>query len=183
MTFELFGQEFGMLYIVSQVFALVAMMLSLYAFQKKEKMKILNFTIVSATCSTLHYLFLGAWPGVMAKAISVVRNAFAAYETHNRRVAKLVPFVFVFLYVMMGFLTYQSPISLLPVLAAVICTLAIYFVDAKKLRYVAALTSGMWLIYGVLVFSIMGVVAEAVFIVNDLVTIYRYRKKPRRKKR
>ena len=179
MTFELFGQEFVVFYLISQIFALAALILSLCAYQKKKKVQILNYTVVSAICSVLHYLFLEAWSGVATKGVGVIRNIFAAYETHNHKVSKLAPFIFVLFYIVMGFLTYQSPASLLPVLAASIYTLGIYFLDARRLRYIAVLTSGLWLVYGIIVFSIMGAVAEAIFIVNDLVAIYRYRRKPR----
>ena len=177
MVFELFGQEFGVFYILSQVFALAATILSLYAFQRRKKIQILNYTVISATCSVLHYLFLGAWAGASTKAVGVVRNIVAAYETHKRKTFKFVPFVFVLFYVIAGVFTYQSPISLLPVISASIYTIGIYFCDARRLRYIAVLTSGLWLIYGVCVFSIVGVISETIFIMNDLLAIWRYRKK------
>ena len=184
MQFELFGQEFGVFYIVSQLFALAATFLSLYAFQRKKKVQILNYTVVSATCSVLHYLFLGAWSGVAIKAVGTARNIFAAYETHRHKTSKLAPLIFVLFYIVAGIFAYQSPISLLPVVAACIYTIAIYFGDAKKLRYTAVFTASLWLIYCACVFSIVGVVSEAAFIISDLAAIYRYRnKKSKNKKR
>ena len=183
MQFELFGREFGLFYIVSQLFALTATILSLYAFQRKRKVQILNYTVVAATCSVLHYLFLGAWSGVATKGVGVARNAFAAYETHRHKTSKLAPLIFVLFYVVAGIFSYESLISLLPVVAASLYTIAIYFGDAKKLRYVAVLTSGLWLIYGICVLSIVGVISEAIFIVNDLVAICRYRGKKKKNKK
>ena len=183
MQFELFGQEFGVFYIVSQIFALAATILSLYAFQKKKKVQILNYTVVAAACSVLHYLFLGAWSGVATKSVGTVRNIFAAYETHKRKTSKIAPLVFVLFYVVAGIFAYQSPISLLPVVAASIYTIAIYFGDAKKIRYTAVLTAGLWLVYSACVFSIVGVLSEAIFITNDLVAIYRYRGKKKQLKK
>ena len=87
-------------------------------------------------------------------------------------------------YIVAGIFAYQSPICLLPVVAACIYTIAIYFGDAKKLRYTAVFTASLWLIYCACVFSIVGVVSEAAFIISDLAAIYRYRnKKSKNKKR
>ena len=186
--------NFDAFYLISQIFALAATILSLYAFQRRKKVQILNYTVVAALCSVFHYLFLGGWSGAATKAVGVVRNIVAAYETHRwkdgahkredkthkRKALKLIPFAFVAFYVIAGVFTYQSPISLLPVLAASAYTLGIYFCDAQRLRYVAIATSGLWLIYGACVFSIVGVVAEAIFIVNDLLAIRRYREKDSR---
>ena len=162
MQFELFGQEFGAFYIVSQIFALAATILSLYAFQRKKKIQILNYTVVAAVCSVFHYIF-------------------AAYETHRRKTSKLAPLVFVLFYVVAGIFAYQSPISLLPVVAASVYTIAIYFGDARKIRLIAVFTASLWLIYSACVFSIVGVVSEAAFIACDLVAIYRYRGKKGKK--
>ena len=181
MQFELFGQEFGAFYIVSQIFALAATILSLYAFQRKKKIQILNYTVVAAVCSVFHYLFLGAWSGVATKGVGTVRNIFAAYETHRRKTSKLAPLVFVLFYVVAGIFAYQSPISLLPVVAASVYTIAIYFGDARKIRLIAVFTASLWLIYSACVFSIVGVVSEAAFIACDLVAIYRYRGKKGKK--
>jgi len=183
MDFVLFGREFDVFYLVSQGFALAAMILSLYAFQRRKKVQILNYTVLSAVCSVFHYLFLGAWAGVATKGVGVVRNVFGAYEASKHKTSKIAPLFFVSFYIVSGFFTYDSPISLLPVVAASLYTIAIYFGDASKLRRVAVLTSGLWLIYDICVLSIVGIVAEAVFIFNDLIAIYRYRKKKKAKKR
>lgn len=183
MQFELFGHEFGIMYLLSQIFALLATLFSLYAFQRRRKVQILNYTVIAAACGALHYLFLGAWSGVATKTVGTARNMVAAYETSQQKTFKIVPLVFVLFYIVAGILAYESPISFLPVIAACIYTVAIYFGDAKKIRYVAALTTFLWLIYGVYVVSIVGVLSDVVFIINDLVAIYRYRKDKKRKRR
>ena len=174
--------NFDGFYLISQIFALAATIISLYAFQRRKKIQILNYSVVEAILGAFHFLFLGAWSGMVTKIVGATRNAFAAYETHKHKTSKIVPWVFVLFYVVSGIIAYKSPVSLLPIVSATIYTLAIYYLDAKKLRYVAVLTSGMWLIYGVCIFSIMEIIADSVYIVNDLIAIYRFRKKPARKR-
>lgn len=183
MQFELFGHEFGIMYLVSQAFALAALILSLIAFQKRKKVQILDYTIIAAICSVFHYLFLGAWSGVATKGVGVVRNVFADYEARRHKTSKIAPLIFVTFYIIMGFVTFESPISILPVISASIYTIAIYFGDASRIRYTAILTSGLWLVYDIFVLSIVGIVAESIFIINDLTAIYRYRYRPGQKKR
>lgn len=182
MQFEIFGHEITLFYLISQLFALAATLFSLYAFQRRRKSQILNYTVIAAACSVLHYVFLGAWAGAGSKGVSMVRNALAARDARLHRVSRLAPLIFVALYIVAGFFSYESPASILPVVGSCVYTVGIYFGDARRLRYVVVLASAIWLVYDILVFSIVGIAAESIFILNDLVAIYRYRqRKPHRK--
>ncbi|MBR3249016.1 YgjV family protein [Candidatus Saccharibacteria bacterium] len=175
--------EFDIFYLISQGFALAALILNLYAFQKRRKIQILNYNVVGTLCSVFHYLFLGAWAGVATKAVGTARNVFGAYEIHKHKTSKIAPLVFVAFYVISGFITYNSPASLLPIVASCIHTIAVFIGNAQRLRYVATLASMLWLIYDVIVISIVGVVAEVIFIVNTMLAIYRYRDRKKHEKR
>ena len=168
-------------YLLSQIFALAATILSLLAFQQRKKIQILNYTVVAAICSVLHYVFLGAWSGVATKSVGVTRNIFAAYETGKQKTSKIAPLFFVTCYITMGIITYVSPASLLPVAAASIYTIAIYLENAERIRKVAVFTASLWLFYNIFVFSIVGIISEVIFIANDLVAIYRYRHQRKKK--
>ncbi|MBR2767053.1 YgjV family protein [Candidatus Saccharibacteria bacterium] len=174
------GHDFGLLYVVSQFFALVGTILSLLSVQQKKKVQILNYNTLASASAILHYLFLGAWTGVAIKIVSATRNATAAYAAHKQKKPKVLPFVFVIFYAISGCLTYESVFSLLPTFGVIVFTVVIYLGEAKTIRYVAGFCSLMWLIYNVYVFSLVGVVSELVYIGNDLAAIYRYRK-PKRK--
>lgn len=179
MMFEgLANQDFGVFYVVSQVFALVAFICDIVAIQLKKKSYLLNMDTLAAFFSTLHYAFLGAWPGMVSKIITTVRNGLAAYESSkNRKSHKVLPLIFVAFYIVMGIITYSSPFSLLPILAPSIYAIVIYTCDVKVVRYASVLTCILWLIYDIFVFSIVGILSQVVLIVNGLVAIWRYRKK------
>ena len=171
------SQELGTFYIISQIFAIVSVILDLIAIQRRRKATLLNVSVVSAFCAFLHYAFLGAWAGIVSKIITIVRNAIAAGETsHRRQSPKLLPVIFVGLYIVAGFFTFESACSLLPILAPSIYTIAIYTTNVTKIRYVAVLADSIWLVYNISIFSIAGMIAQVLLITNDLIAIWRYRK-------
>ena len=176
MANDLLGNDFGIFYIISQFFALVALLCNLYAVQRRKKVQLLRLDTAAAICSTLHYLFLGAWSGVAAKSVSTVRNFIAFYEARCHKTSKLLPIIFVSFYVVIGMISFNSPFSLLPIIASSSYTIAIYISDISKIRYVALFATTLWLIYNIYVFSIVGIASDSIFIVNDLVAIYRYSK-------
>lgn len=173
---QLANFDFGVFYIISQLFEITGATLSLYAMQRKKKTQILNYTVLAATCGIFHYLFLGAWSGVATKIVSASRNTVAAYEAHKHRVSKSWPIIFVALYIIGGIFTYSSPLSILPVAATSIYTIAIYIGNESVIRKTALFTSALWLIYNICVFSIFGIIMQVIFIINDLLAILRYKK-------
>lgn len=178
----IFGHESNLFYLCSQFFAITAAVFSLFSVQQCKKTKILDYTVAAGLFSVLHYLFLSAWSGVLSKAVSSVRSAIADYETRHHKNYKLLPFAFVFAYIVLGVPTFDSPYSLLPIIAPSAYTIAIYFGNVSQIRYTALFSSVLWLIYDIFVFSVAGIVTELIFMLNIFVAIYRYRKKNHRRK-
>ena len=170
-------------YLVSQAFALAATICSLIAVQKRKKVQLLKFNTLSSLCAIFHYAFLSAWPGMITKFIATIRNGIATYEASRNKTSKLIPVIFVAFYIISGIFSFNSWYSLLPTAAASIYTVAIYRVDVSKIRKYALLGSSLWLLYNICVFSVVGIVAESIFIVDDLTAIYRFRKKKKKSKK
>ena len=178
-----FSNGVSVFYIISQVFALASLIFDLIAVQRKKKSSLLNMDTMAAFCSFLHYAFLGAWAGIVSKIITTIRNAIAAERAaHKRKNIKLLPFVFVVAYIIVGCFTFKSPFSVLPIIAPCFYTIVIYTSDVKRIRYAIVITNILWLIYDISVFSVMGIVAETILIINGLVAIYRFHKKARKKR-
>ena len=180
---DIFGQGFGVFYVISQIFALASFIFDLVAAQQKKKASLLNMDTMAASSSLLHYAFLGAWAGMANKIIAVIRNALAAYMASKKRKApKSLPLIFVIAYIIFGIFTFNSAYSLLPTIASSIYSIVIYTTsDANKIRYTIIITSTIWLVYNICVFSIVGIITQVILLVNDLIAIWRYRKKSARK--
>lgn len=170
-------------YIISQIFALGGLIFDLIAIQRKRKTTLLNMDTMAAFCSFLHYAFLGAWAGMISKLVTTVRNAIAASETARKhKNSKILPIIFIVIYIVIGFFTFDSAFSVLPILAPCIYTVAIYTSDITKIRYVSVLTRVLWLIYDISVFSAAGIVAQIILMINGIIAIYRYAKKSKEQK-
>lgn len=177
------SHDFGVFYLVSQVFALAALILNLFAVQRRKRIQLLKMDSVAAFCSVLHFLFLGAWTGAASKVVSLTRDIIATHETRKRKKSKILPIFFVILYIIIGLITFKTPLSILPMAAPIIYTMAIYLGDISKIRISAVFSTVLWLLYNIFVFSIVGMASDAIFIINDLCAIYRYRKKRRKRKK
>lgn len=183
---ELFDASNGItvFYAVSQVFALASLVFDLVAMQRKRKPTLLNMDVMAAICSFLHYAFLGAWAGMVSKAVTTARNGIAAYNSSKKiKTPRVLPLVFIAIYIVIGCFTFKSPLDILPILAPCIYTVVIYMCDITKIRYAGVATAVIWLIYDICVFSIVGVVTKIILIINDSIAIYRFRKKKKKSKK
>lgn len=176
--------SFDLFYLLSQVFALGDKVFSLVAMQRRRKKNILQFNTLAASCGVFHYALLGAWPGMITKAISATRNGLATYKASKMRTSVFIPVLFVVLYIVIGIYSFKNWASLLPIAAATIYTIAIYRTDASRIRKAALVGTTLWLIYNICVSSVVGMVGDVVIIINELIAIYRYRarKEVRRKR-
>lgn len=173
-----FSDGINTFYLVSQAFALASFIFNIIAMQRKRKPTLLNMDVMAGFCAFMHYAFLGAWAGMISKFISTIRNAIAAYiSSKNLKTPKILPIVFVALYIAIGFFAFDSPLTILPILAPCVYTIAIYTCDITKIRYAGLATAIIWLIYDICVFSVVGATAQTILIVNIIIAICRFRKK------
>ena len=115
------------------------------------------------------------------KIVTTARNGIAAYDASKKRKSlKILPIIFVLAYVVMGIITFGSVLSLLPMIAACVYTVTIYWCDVKKIRYAYVFSNAIWLVYNVYVFSLVGIIAQIILVINGLIAVYRYRKKHRK---
>lgn len=177
-----FSNGISVFYAISQFFALASLVFDLLAAQRKKKSMLLNMDTMAAFCSTMHYAFLGAWPGMLSKAVTTVRNAIAAGRAaHKRKNSKVLPLIFVVIYIVIGIFTFESVFSILPIVVPCVYAIVIYSCDAKAIRYAIVLLGIVWLMYDIYVSSVMGVVAQSIIIINGIVAIYRFRKSEKKK--
>ena len=173
--------EITVAYIISQVLAFIAFLFNISAYQLKKKSQILSFTITANALNLIHYILLGAWSGMATKIIAVTRDSYVIYKDKKSLKGILPLVIFISAYVVMAIITYESPLSLLPLLAAVLYTVGIYKGNDQRVRIAAASTCVLWLIYNISVFSIAGAVGDVFIITSNVVAYYHYAKKSKGK--
>ena len=140
------------MYILSQVIGLVALVITLVSYHLDTKKKIFKSMCIANVCDMIHYLFLGAYSGFLTKVIAFIRNIFIVEKEEHRNLNNVCfLFVFIFLYLVFGILSYDGIISLFPCFAAIIYIIVVWNGDEGKVKFIAFLCYFLWLIYNVFV--------------------------------
>ena len=164
------------IYLISQLFALVAFIISLLAFHKSEKIKIFETANVSVIFNLIHYFLLNAYNGFFTKLLALFRNSFIIYKDKKKINSNLFFVIFIILYLLVSIFTYKNIYSILPSIAGIIYLVVIWNGNELAIKKVGCFCYFLWLVYNIFVFSIMGIVSSVVAIISTFVAVLNYQK-------
>lgn len=167
--------QFDAIYIFSQILAFLSLILMIFAYQQKNKPRILKFTLTSDALYAIHYIILGAWSGVATKLISVIRDFYIIYK--GKEIKKIAPLmIFICAYVVVSITTFSSFLSILPLCASVVYSIGIYNGNEQRMRITTIICCMLWLIYNISVFSVAGMMSDISIAISNVIAYCRYRK-------
>ena len=158
--------------IIAQTLGFIGFIISLLAFHKKKKEKILGNMILSNIFDLIHYLLLGAYSGCVTKLLAIFRNSFVIFKDRYEALSSnIFLYIFILLYVISGIWTFENLWSIFPIISAIIYAVAIWRGNELTLKKAACAGYFLWLIYNILVLSISGIVSNIVSICSLFIAI------------
>lgn len=159
-------------YIISQIFAFSALVVSLLAFHRKKKEDLLKTSLVGNVLNIIHYLLLGAYNGCFTKVLAFLRNSFVIYKDKKKIKSKVYLIVFLVLYILVSVYTYKNIYSILPSISAIIYLIALWYGDELIIKRVGCFGYFLWLLYNIFVFSVVGIISNIVSIISTFIAAY-----------
>lgn len=162
-------------YILSQVFSACAYIIFPLTFLTRNKKNILLLNILNSVFYLLSYLFLAGYSGVIVNAISIVRGItfFIVGELYQKKEYYSLTF-FVVATITLSIVFYRSWVDILPMIAGVSFTYAIWQKNVEVYRWIVVIGSVLWITYNVLIFSIVGMIGEAACLVVETIILIVY---------
>lgn len=158
--------------IIAQVLGFIAFVISLLAFHKNKKEKILGSMILSNIFDLIHYLLLEAYSGCITKLLAICRNIFVIFKDKNKTLSSnIFLYIFILAYIISGILTFENIWSIFPIVSALIYAVAIWKGNELTLKKAACFGYFLWLIYNTLVLSISGIISNIVSICSLFIAI------------
>ena len=164
------------MYIVGQIFGVIAIILGFVSYQMRTKRQILFVLSVTAVSFCIHYFMIGAYSGMAMNAVNIVRNVVYDKRSAANKNGFIAPAVFAVIQTVVCIMTWEAWYSVFVLFGLVINTVCVSFADPQKVRKSILVTSPLVLTYDALAGSIGGSIYEAVAIVSAVVGIFRNRK-------
>ena len=156
-----------------QFVGFIALIFALLIFQVNDRKSMLKFHAIASLFFAAHYLMLGAIAGALVSIINVLRS-YCFFKSEGKKFYKLVPIIFITVFVIAIILSWQGWASLLPMASAIVGTLAFWQNKPRRIRAFSLLISPLWLIYDALVCSYPGMITELFMLSSNIVGVCRY---------
>jgi len=155
--------------IIAQAVGILAsgFVISGWSSKKDKKLKII--LCCGAFLFAVHFYMLGAFAAMIVSAINILRIGLSL-KFHKSNALCLT---FIISYLIAGFITYQSPIDILPIISSSIGTISMYLLSGVTFRYISMIPSLSWLTHNIIVMSIGGIITEIFVLIGLLSAIIR----------
>lgn len=146
-----------------------------FSYQFNKNKSLFKVQIVSFIFYFLHFLLLKAFTGALSSLAALLRLCFLVSnrkDFHSKRACVFLCLV----QVLVGIITFEGFISILPVIANVSLTIAGFSNSPKQIRLTGLIiNSPLWIIYDIVVGSWAGVIDELITEVSIIISMFRYR--------
>ncbi len=171
-----FEMNWGIEYILSQVFTIIMYVLMAITYYMKNRKAILMVSFASLIANVIAYILLNAWSGLAMCIVAMLRNIiFLVDEKRNGKrneISKKDIVILVVLYVISGIsaiFTYEGFFSLLSVFATMLYTYSVWQKKTEVYKFCGIPVGILWILYNCYVKSIFGVILEMVLLVNSII--------------
>ena len=158
--------------IVSYIFGFIAIICLIISFQINDGKSLFKYQIISSFSSFFQYLLIGSLMGAFMNLVAGIRNF--VFRRYNNKIPLYVLIIFIFLITFLSMIGFKDDISLLPMLAVLSYSFALWTLDLRLIRLIDVLASILFLIYDVYVFSVTGFILHFLEMCSSLVSIYRF---------
>ena len=163
-------------FIIAQSLGIVATILFILSYQVKSNR--LLFLIQAVACGVfgVQYLLLGAYSGCLSQVYVIIRNLMLSRYNQWAWVRfKGWVVVFAGFAVLITYLTWDGPISLLPMGIIIAGTISMWTNNAGVIRLVGLIfVSPPWIVYDFIVGAYSAIINEVIIIASVLYSIYRF---------
>lgn len=151
-------------YILSQILVIVYYLIYSYTFHLKDSNKILILGIIATIISSLSYMLLSAYTGMIMCFIAIIRNLL--FKKDKESTSALI--IIIILTIIGSIFTFDSYFSLFNVIATLIYTYALWQKDSKIYKLLGVIVNGLMTIYNIYIKSILGVILISIAFISSI---------------
>ena len=155
-------------YIISQILTLILYSFLGISYLQKNRNKVLILNIIVDILHIAAMCLLKGYSGAAMGLVSLYRDIFLLIYSKKRNCKNRDIFILitsVILIIIFSFATYNGIFSMLSIVATLITTFAIWQKNVKYYKFFGIISSLLWILYNVFVFSVVGIVLESIIFI------------------
>jgi len=161
--------------LTAQLIGMLALIIIVISYQFDDRKKLVFLQFFSGIFFSVHFLMLGAYTGGIINIVGVIRAAIYFYKGKYPWSSSVTwPIAFSAVSVIIGVVTWQNMLSLLPALAFICTSIALWTQNTKLTRIFCLSSSVLFIFYNFASASYSGVITEAIAICSLLIAFIRF---------
>ena len=157
-----------------RVLGIIGLILCIIPFQFEKHKHIVLCKMVSEISFAFQYILMGAYTGALGDLVSGLRNfLFYKFVEAKRSTVPLI-IAFSILVVVIGAMSWNGAISLLPVVAKVLTTISYGMKNERLLRIITLPSCIFWILYNVTVGGWEAMIGDFLSLCSILIAIYKF---------
>lgn len=162
------------------LFGIGGILANIMIFQQKNRKRLLTVKLLADISWATHYALLSAWSGAAVCGIGIVRESVFLNRPRKWANSPCWLILFFLCSLVSAVLTWQSVFSILPAVASTLSILSFWIGNPKLTRWLQIPISLSFLTYNVTVFSVTGIVNEALTLTSIVIAFIRLAKEPQK---
>lgn len=155
-----------------QILGYCATVLGITAFLQKDDMRLRGFISAMSVLLITHFILMGSYTAALSAALAASRWWLTIFPWVRSRGRYFVPF-YVCAFLTTAFFTYERWFDLLPPMASIGGTFALFYLHRLKMRLVLMCGGSLWCLHNVMALSYGPAVMEAFMIVSNITMMTR----------
>ena len=155
--------------IIIQSIGIIAYIILMWSYYRKEKIQILFMQIFSSLAFAIHYYLLDGLTGAVCNIISLLTiiliYIFEKKKTSNKSIliSIMTP-----IFSLIALFTWENIYSIFPILASILLLAGFLIDDENTIRKIGIVVAIFWLIYGVICKSYPAILFETLTVITTL---------------
>ena len=161
------------IHIIAQVIGFLGTIIVVIGMQQKQYKHIVICKIGNEFLSSIHYLLLGGYTGMLANLASCLTNGCYYFRIKHGKSTLPFQIIFAVMFVVIGLLSWHGPISIFVVLAKLLSSVALGTKNPRTIRILNLISNPCWLVYNIYMGSIAGILTDSLVITSVVIAVIR----------
>lgn len=161
-----------------RIIGFIGLVLTFAAFQSNKHKNIVIIKLVSEFVFGIQYLIVGAYTGCVLNILGSVRNFTYLKLDEKGKSTRTAMFVFMAVFTVAAIFTWDSWLSIFPLVGKLFSTAAYSLKNPRKIRMLNVPTAIMWVVYNVTFHMWEALFADSMSLVSVMIAIVRFDIKP-----
>lgn len=162
------------MFIVAQFFGILVIVANVLSMQMKSKKQIIFMFILANLFSAINFILLQSYSGAIICSFAIVQTLInKIFEKKKVQVPRIVIGIYVVISIILGAITFNSFIDVIPVICSILYTMSIIQDKEKNIRRISLVNIILWIIYDVICQAYTAAISDLLMTLSTLVGMYR----------